>query len=127
MILPLFINIFSLLYTARSSNLRSHGGEISFPGGKFDSLDKNAEGAALRETEEELGLNRNLFEIWAQLPSLQGRDGKTAITPIIALLRVCIHVCYLDLKWVIFILILLGAACRYKNNRKKKRLLIHYT
>lgn len=76
-----------LLYTARSSNLRSHGGEISFPGGKFDSLDKNAEGAALRETEEELGLNRNLFEIWAQLPSLQGRDGKTAITPVIALLR----------------------------------------
>ncbi|XP_057369419.1 mitochondrial coenzyme A diphosphatase NUDT8-like [Daphnia carinata] len=76
-----------LLYTARSSNLRSHGGEISFPGGKFDSVDKNAEGAALRETEEELGLNRDLFEIWAQLPSLQGRDGKTAITPVIALLK----------------------------------------
>ncbi|KAI9559372.1 hypothetical protein GHT06_016161 [Daphnia sinensis] len=76
-----------LLFTARSSKLRSHGGEISFPGGKFDSVDKNAEGAALRETEEELGINRTLFEIWAQLPSLQGRDGKTAITPVIALLR----------------------------------------
>ncbi|XP_046458333.1 mitochondrial coenzyme A diphosphatase NUDT8-like [Daphnia pulex] len=77
----------SFLYTARSSNLRSHGGEISFPGGKFDSVDKNAEDAALRETEEELGIQRHSFDIWAQLPSLQGRDGKTAITPVIALLK----------------------------------------
>ena len=51
-------------------------------------MDKNAEEAALRETEEELGIQRHSFDIWAQLPSLQGRDGKTAITPVIALLKV---------------------------------------
>ena len=51
-------------------------------------MDKNAEDAALRETEEELGIQRHSFDIWAQLPSLQGRDGKTAITPVIALLKV---------------------------------------
>ena len=83
--------IYSLLYTTRSSNLRSHGGEISFPGGKFDSVDKNAEDAALRETEEELGIQRHSFDIWAQLPSLQGRDGKTAITPVIALMKVLMN------------------------------------
>ena len=80
---------FSLLFTARSSALRTHAGEISFPGGKFDTkLDKNAEDTALRETEEELGIPRGSFEIWAQLPSLQGRDGKSAVTPVIALLKV---------------------------------------
>lgn len=89
MVLVYFAYLFSLLFTERSSNLRSHGGEISFPGGKFDSVDKNAEDAALRETEEELGVKRDLFDIWAQLPSLQGRDGKTAITPVIALMKVC--------------------------------------
>lgn len=79
-----------MLFTTRSSSLRSHGGEISFPGGKFDTeLDITSEDTALRETEEELGINRGSFQVWAQLPSLQGRDGKTAVTPIIALLKVC--------------------------------------
>lgn len=70
-------------------SLRSHAGEISFPGGKFDEQhDKNAQDTALRETEEELGLPRELFDVWAKLPTLQGREGKGVITPIIALLKV---------------------------------------
>lgn len=81
-----------MLFTARSSSLRSHGGEISFPGGKFDKeLDITAKDTALRETEEELGINKESFQVWAQLPSLQGRDGKSAVTPIIALFKVCLN------------------------------------
>lgn len=71
---------------------------MCFPGGKFDTLqDKTALDTALRETEEELGINKMLFQIWAQLPTLRGRDRNLAITPIIAFLKVFSNI--LDLKY----------------------------
>ena len=72
--------------------MRIHGGEISFPGGKCDSkLDSSAKDTALRETEEELGIPKQCFEVWAQLPLLKGKSGETVVTPIVALLKVCIN------------------------------------
>ncbi|MHA2277753.1 MAG: NUDIX hydrolase [Candidatus Kariarchaeaceae archaeon] len=47
-----------LVLTKRSNNLRTHSGQISFPGGKVDSLDKNIMETALRETEEEIGIKK---------------------------------------------------------------------
>lgn len=47
-----------VLFEVRSLKLRRQPGEICFPGGKIDSSDKNEKNAAIRETLEELGLNR---------------------------------------------------------------------
>lgn len=46
-----------VLLTVRSRNLRAHSGLVAFPGGRQDSDDKNEVAAALREAEEEVGLN----------------------------------------------------------------------
>lgn len=48
----------SVLLTQRASHMRNHAGQISFPGGRIEASDAGALGAALRETEEEIGLSR---------------------------------------------------------------------
>lgn len=53
--------------TVRSSALRTHQGEVSFPGGSADPEDGTLETTALREAEEELGLDRRLVEVWGPL------------------------------------------------------------
>ena len=45
-----------VMLTRRSSEMRSHPGQISFPGGKQDSDDEDPLQTALRETHEEIGL-----------------------------------------------------------------------
>ena len=54
--------------TKRSSSLKNHPSQISFPGGKRDEVDKSLEETALRETQEEIGLPANLVEIIGYLP-----------------------------------------------------------
>lgn len=46
----------TVLYTERSPDLRSHSGQVAFPGGKVDAEDIDAGAAALREANEEVGL-----------------------------------------------------------------------
>ncbi|KAG9076850.1 hypothetical protein FS749_011324 [Ceratobasidium sp. UAMH 11750] len=48
-------------------NLRSHGGEVSFPGGRVDQGDSSHAAAAIRETEEELGIDPAQIEILGSL------------------------------------------------------------
>ncbi|MGQ2931742.1 MAG: NUDIX hydrolase, partial [Sphingopyxis sp.] len=47
-----------IILTQRPQWLRSHAGQVAFPGGKIDPGDVDAVDAALREAEEEIGLNR---------------------------------------------------------------------
>lgn len=46
----------SVLFTRRAGHLRTHAGQVSFPGGAIDAADADAVSAALRETEEETGI-----------------------------------------------------------------------
>ena len=52
----------TVLLTQRSQHLPQHPGQISFPGGKIDETDKSPLDSALREAEEEIGLDRALVE-----------------------------------------------------------------
>ncbi len=57
-----------VVLTKRSSRLTHHPGQIAFPGGKQDEGDRDATDAALREAEEEIGLDRASVEIVGHLP-----------------------------------------------------------
>ncbi len=64
-LIPLFeeAGAVHLLLTRRASHLRSHSGQVSFPGGKQDPEDGSAEATALRESEEEVGLAPHQVEV----------------------------------------------------------------
>ena len=49
----------TVLLTQRAAHLNDHAGQISFPGGKIDVTDASPLDAALREAEEEVGLDRD--------------------------------------------------------------------
>ena len=52
----------SVLLTQRTPHLSAHAGQIAFPGGRIEESDADAVEAALRETEEEVGLRIRLLE-----------------------------------------------------------------
>ena len=64
-----------ILLTKRSNNLKNHPGQIAFPGGKKDQSDNSPIETALRETQEEVGLNPKNVEIIASLPSHKTATG----------------------------------------------------
>lgn len=72
-----------VILTKRSSALKHHPGQISFPGGKVEETDSSCEMAALREAQEEIGLNPNTAEILGLLPSHETVTS-FCVTPVIA-------------------------------------------
>lgn len=56
-----------VLFTERSKELRTHGGQVSFPGGSVDQTDETVVHAALRESREEVGLREDHVEILGRL------------------------------------------------------------
>lgn len=56
-----------VLMTRRRADLRRHAGQISFPGGRVDPDDESTLAAALREAEEEVGLDRRRVEVLGEL------------------------------------------------------------
>jgi 8-oxo-dGTP pyrophosphatase MutT (NUDIX family) len=59
-----------LLYTHRSERVESHKGQVSFPGGACDAGETAAEATALREAEEEIGLDASRVSILGRLTDL---------------------------------------------------------
>jgi 8-oxo-dGTP pyrophosphatase MutT (NUDIX family) len=58
-----------LVFTERRADLRRHAGEISFPGGRHDPGDPDLGTTALREAEEEIGLDPAAVELGERLPA----------------------------------------------------------
>jgi len=76
----------SVLLTQRTDHLRDHAGQISFPGGRMDPEDRTPDETALRESEEEIGLNRKNVEIIGYLPQYLTVSGYS-VTPVVGLVQ----------------------------------------
>lgn len=76
----------SLLYTLRAPHLKSHRGQVSFPGGMQDTQDKSLEETALRETQEELGIDENDVDVWGSGNLIVTR-GETCVLPVIGRIK----------------------------------------
>jgi 8-oxo-dGTP pyrophosphatase MutT (NUDIX family) len=72
-----------LLLTERAHDMRSHPGQISFPGGRIDPTDESPVAAALREAEEETGLDPAGIDVLATLPELWLPPSNFAVTPVL--------------------------------------------
>ena len=75
----------TVLLTQRTSHLREHAGQISFPGGRAESYDADATATALRETAEEVGLDARYIEIVGSLPDFYTGTG-FRVVPIVGLI-----------------------------------------
>ena len=75
-----------VLLTQRTADLREHAGQIAFPGGKIDATDKSPLDAALREAEEEVGLDRSYVDPVGYL-DLYGTGFGFRILPTVARVR----------------------------------------
>jgi len=76
----------SVLLTQRTPHLTAHAGQISFPGGRIEEGDPDATAAALRETEEEVGLSRDHIAVIGRLDTYVTGTG-FEITPIVGIVR----------------------------------------
>jgi 8-oxo-dGTP pyrophosphatase MutT (NUDIX family) len=72
-----------LLLTERAHDMRSHPGQVSFPGGSIDDTDASPTAAALREAEEETGLDPKGVEVFATLPELWLPPSNFAVTTVL--------------------------------------------
>lgn len=75
----------TVLFTQRTAHLKSHSGQVSFPGGRAEPGDATPEFTALRESQEEIGLSPERVEILARLSDYITRTGYQ-VTPIVGLL-----------------------------------------
>jgi 8-oxo-dGTP pyrophosphatase MutT (NUDIX family) len=75
----------SLLLTRRTAHLKSHAGQVSFPGGRIDPDDRHAEAAALREAAEEIALDPAKVEVVGRMDDYVTGTGYV-ITPVLGLL-----------------------------------------
>jgi len=73
-----------VLLIERAPDLRSHAGQVAFPGGAVDAGDDDVVGAALREAAEETGLDPAGVEVFGTLPALFLPVSDFVVTPVLA-------------------------------------------
>ena len=76
----------TVLFTRRTEQLKSHSGQISFPGGRAEPGDPSPQHTALREAQEEIGLAPARVEVLGQLAQYNTRTG-FGVTPVIGLIQ----------------------------------------
>jgi 8-oxo-dGTP pyrophosphatase MutT (NUDIX family) len=76
----------SVILTKRAETLRNHTGQVAFPGGRIDPSDVSPEAAALREAEEEIGLDAAHVEVIARMPDYVSGSGYR-IAPVLSIVR----------------------------------------
>ena len=90
-ILILFINNYVennslILITKRKNNLRKHAGQIAFPGGRKEKEDKDLKDTVQRETEEEVNIPKENYDIIGTLPKFYTGTGYV-VTPFLAIMK----------------------------------------
>jgi 8-oxo-dGTP pyrophosphatase MutT (NUDIX family) len=75
----------ALIFTVRATGLSRHAGEVSFPGGLVDAGETAAQ-AALREAQEEIGLDPALPEVLGALPAVHTTVSGILVVPFVAVL-----------------------------------------
>jgi 8-oxo-dGTP pyrophosphatase MutT (NUDIX family) len=75
-----------VLFTRRAEHLAAHAGQVSFPGGRLQEGDADAIAAALRETEEEVGLSRAFVSVEGTLEPYETGTG-FIVTPVVGFVR----------------------------------------
>ena len=76
----------TMILTKRADRLKSHSGQVAFPGGGIDPTDASPEAAALRETAEEIGLGEKHIEVIGRMPDYVSGSGYR-IAPVLAIVR----------------------------------------
>lgn len=76
----------SVLFTRRTAHLRTHAGQISFPGGAIEQSDADAVATALRETFEETGIEPGRVEPFGYLDGFETVSGYF-VTPVTGFVR----------------------------------------
>ena len=74
-----------IVMTEKPKHLKLHAGEISFPGGKFESTDSNLLDTALRETREEIGLRISKNQVIGQLEPVMTLNSSFMILPFVSI------------------------------------------
>ena len=75
----------NVVLTQRNANLRNHSGQVAFPGGRIDPTDASPEAAALRETEEEIGIPPSRIEVVGRMPDYVAGSGYL-VAPVLAVI-----------------------------------------
>lgn len=76
----------TILLTERTKHLSTHSGQIAFPGGKADEGDADASATALREAQEEVGLDPAFVQVLGVMPHYV-TGSAFIITPVVALVQ----------------------------------------
>ena len=76
----------TILLTERTTHLSTHSGQVAFPGGKQDDTDTDEDHTALREAQEEIGLDASLIEVIGRMPTYT-TGTQFIITPVVALVQ----------------------------------------
>lgn len=76
----------TVLLTQRTEQLSTHSGQVAFPGGRQDPEDADATATALREAQEEVGLDPGQIEVLGSLPVYETGTA-FMVTPVVALVQ----------------------------------------